>query len=156
MQGISPTFLSKIFPKLEKAGIVEASDGIRGGYRLARSPETITVLDVVDAVEGHKPLFDCQEIRGRCALFAGNPPAWSTSGVCGIHAVMLRAEALMREELAKTTLATLSAGFLTKRLPPTFPAEVKRWFADRQVAREGARVSGLKKRARSRKASDEA
>ena len=36
LQGISPSFLAKIFPKLEKAGIVAASEGIRGGYRLAR------------------------------------------------------------------------------------------------------------------------
>lgn len=33
LQGISPSFLAKIFPKLEKAGIVVASEGVRGGYR---------------------------------------------------------------------------------------------------------------------------
>src|SRR3954468_12135682 len=66
LQGISPSFLAKIFPKLEKAGIVEASEGVRGGYRLARSPEKISVLQVVDAIEGEKPLFDCLEIRRRC------------------------------------------------------------------------------------------
>jgi Rrf2 family protein len=36
LQGISPSFLAKIFPKLEKAGIVTANEGLRGGYRLAR------------------------------------------------------------------------------------------------------------------------
>ena len=63
LQGISPSFLAKIFPKLEKAGIVNAVAGIHGGYRLARAPAKITVLDIVDAIEGDKPLFDCQEIR---------------------------------------------------------------------------------------------
>ncbi|MFL5332079.1 MAG: RrF2 family transcriptional regulator [Geminicoccaceae bacterium] len=86
LQGVSPTFLAKIFSKLEKAGIVEATEGIRGGYGLARPAETISVLDVIDAVEGHKPLFDCQEIRGRCTLFNGKTPSWAISGVCGIHA----------------------------------------------------------------------
>lgn len=46
-------FVAKIFSKLEKADIVEASGGIRGGYRLARPAEDISVLDVTDAVEGN-------------------------------------------------------------------------------------------------------
>ena len=75
LQGLSPSFVAKILPKLEKAGIVCASEGVRGGYRLAADPSEITVLDVVDAIEGNKPLFDCQEIRGRCAVFRGRAPA---------------------------------------------------------------------------------
>ena len=96
LQGISPSFLAKIFPKLEKAGLVMASEGVRGGYRLAKAPEDITFLDIVDAIEGDKPLFDCQEVRGRCAVFGQRPPSWATSGVCAVHAVMLRAEKAMR------------------------------------------------------------
>src|SRR5215475_16133515 len=69
MQGISPSFVAKIFPKLEKAGIVRASEGVRGGYVLARPQDEINFLEIIDAVEGRKPLFECQEIRGRCALF---------------------------------------------------------------------------------------
>jgi Rrf2 family protein len=64
LQGISPTFVAKIFPKLEKAGIVVAVGGVRGGYQLGRPAGEISVLDVVDAIEGGKPLFECQEIRG--------------------------------------------------------------------------------------------
>jgi Rrf2 family protein len=147
MQGVSPAFMKKIFPKLEKAGIVEASGGIRGGYRLARSPAEISVLDVVDAVEGPKSLFDCQEIRGRCALFEGKPPAWSTRGVCGIHAVMIRAENVLREELAKTSLASLAGTVINKIQPAGFSDQVRDWFADRQTAREDARISGMRTRA---------
>ena len=101
-------FVAKIFSKLEKAGIVESSGGIRGGYRLARAPQDITVLDVVDAVEGEKSLFECQEVRGRCALFEDNPPKWASRGVCGIHAVMLNAQKVLRDELSKSSLASLS------------------------------------------------
>lgn len=146
LQGVSPAFLAKIFAKLEKAGIVEASGGIRGGYCLARPIEKISVLDVVDAVEGSKPLFDCQEIRGRCALFESNPPKWATKGVCEIHAVMLRAEKVLRDELSKTTLASLSAGVVEKRMPAGFPGQVRTWFADRQTAREDARITGMRSR----------
>jgi Rrf2 family protein len=140
LQGISPSFLAKIFPKLEKAGIVSATEGIRGGYRLARPPAEITVLDVVDAIEGKKPLFDCQEIRGRCALYGGKQPSWSGNGVCAIHAVMLRAEQSMWDELARTTLADL-AGTVGRKAPPSFSLEVKDWFASRAQARSEAKTA---------------
>lgn len=134
LQGISPSFVAKIFPKLEKAGIVAATQGLRGGYCLARSADRISVLDVVDAIEGEKPLFDCQEIRGRCAMFGGAPPAWSTSSVCAIHAVMLRAEKSMRQELANTTLADLS-GTVSAKAPSGFLIEIQDWLAGRAAAR---------------------
>jgi Rrf2 family protein len=153
MQGVSPTFLAKIFPKLEKAGLVQAVAGVRGGYRLARAPSAISVLDVVDAVEGSKPLFDCQEVRGRCAMFEGAPPRWATTGVCGIHAVMLRAEKSMRAELQRSSLADLAVGVHSKT-PPPFTAEIKVWFEGRVNQRLGAktRVSETKSLARRDKA----
>lgn len=148
MQGVPLPFLKKILSKLEKAGIVEASGGIRGGYRLARPPEKISVLNVVDAVDGHKPLFDCQEIRGRCALFEGKPPAWSMRGVCGIHAVMIRAEKAMREDLAKTSLMSLAGSAPSKA--SDISDQVHDWFADRYAAREDARLAGMRTHASSR------
>lgn len=132
-QGISPSFVAKIFPRLEKAGIVEAAEGVRGGYRLARAPETISVLELVDAIEGRKPLFECQEIRGRCALFDDGAPAWATRGVCSIHAVMLKAENAMREALASESLADI-AGRLQRKAPPAFGMDTRTWF-DRRIAR---------------------
>ena len=115
-QGISPTFVAKIFPKLEKAGIVSASEGVRGGYVLARSPKDISILEIVEAIEGEKPLFDCQEIRGRCFLFSTRPPAWAISGVCAIHAVTVTVNPIERDALPfpdRTTYFTegLSSAF---------------------------------------------
>lgn len=146
LQGVPVAFVAKIFSKLEKAGIVEASGGIRGGYRLAKAPKDISVLDVVDAIDGRKALFDCQEIRGRCALFDNDPPKWANRGVCGIHAVMLNAEQVMRSELAKSSLASLTTGVLGKGVPAGFMNDVKVWFADKQVAREDARIMGMRSR----------
>src|SRR5262249_39920253 len=80
-QNLSPSFLAKIFAKLEKAGIVTATEGVRGGYVLARPAGEISFLEVVDAIEGKKPLFDCQQIRGGCVLFGDSPPGWATRGV---------------------------------------------------------------------------
>jgi Rrf2 family protein len=138
LQGVSTSFVAKIFSKLEKAGIVSALEGLRGGYRLARPADRITVLDVVDAIEGEKPLFDCQEIRERCAAFGGRPPAWATDGVCSIHAVMLRAERIMREELGRTTVADL-AGTVSRKAPADFPVVVHGWLADRLASRKAPR-----------------
>lgn len=138
LQQISPSFLAKIFPKLEKAGIVEASEGVRGGYRLARAPKDISVLQIVDAIEGNKPLFDCLEIRRRCATYGSHPPIWATAGVCAIHAVMLKADQAMRDELAAHSLGDLATTF-TGKAPPEFLANVQDWMADRVKARKPGR-----------------
>jgi Rrf2 family protein len=136
LQGVSPSFLAKIFPRLERAGIVKASEGVRGGYQLARPAAQISLLEVIDAIEGDKPLFDCQEVRGRCALFAEAPPAWATKGVCAIHAAIIRAEKAMRAELAKTSLADIVAATAAKA-PARFEGEVSAWIDARVGARAG-------------------
>lgn len=140
-QNLSPTFLAKIFAKLEKAGIVTATEGVRGGYVLARPAGEISFLEVVDAIEGKKPLFDCQQIRGGCALFGDNPPRWATRGVCSVHAVMLRAEKAMREELAGQSLADLGQAVASKA-PAEFGGEVQTWLGNR--LRERGRRKGRK------------
>lgn len=134
LQGISPSFVAKIFPRLEKAGIVRASEGVAGGYALARPAAQISVLQVVDAIEGNKPLFDCREIRGRCALFGASPPRWSTNGTCSIHAVMLRAEKAMRAELAANSLGDV-ANAVARKAPAVFPREVQAWLDARAADR---------------------
>lgn len=134
LQGISPSFLSKILPKLQKAGIVKASEGVRGGYLLARPAEEITFLQIIDAIEGHKPLFDCQEIRSRCAVFNNEPPNWATSGKCAIHAVMLQAEKAMRDSLSTQTLSVIGSRF-SRTAPESFFNDVNDWIDIRMVER---------------------
>ncbi|MBC2779163.1 Rrf2 family transcriptional regulator [Parasphingopyxis sp. GrpM-11] len=142
-QGVSPSYLAKIFPKLEKAGIVKASEGVRGGYELARAPEDINFLQIVDAIEGRKPLFDCQEIRGRCAAFGELPPTWATRGVCSVHAVMLRAEKAMRETLAGASLRDLTQA-VSRKAPPEFANDVKAWLGERVLRRAGKSSSSAR------------
>jgi Rrf2 family protein len=146
LNGISPSFLAKIFPKLEKAGIVRASEGLRGGYVLGKPARDISFLDVIDAIEGRKPLFDCQEIRGGCALFGKKPPTWSMKGTCAIHAVMLRAEKAMREALAGQSLADVAETF-GRKAPPEFWGSFQQWV-DRKVETR----AGKPKRAAARRA----
>lgn len=139
LQGISPSFVAKIFQKLEKAGIVSASEGVCGGYRLAQAPDAISFLDIVDAVEGNKPLFDCQNIRTRCALFEGATPPWATRGVCAVHAVMLAVEKAMRAELAAHSLADVAATF-GQKAPERFFVDAEDWMAKRLAARSPSRA----------------
>ncbi|MCC2658274.1 MAG: transcriptional regulator [Panacagrimonas sp.] len=73
-------------------------------------------------------------------MFGNRPPEWATSGVCGIHAVMLRAEQSMRRELARTTLADLAGGF-GRKMPAEFPAQVRVWFEGRVGRRIEAKAS---------------
>lgn len=134
MQGVSPSFVAKLFTALKRARLVVATEGAQGGFRLARPAADITVLDVVHALEGDKPLFRCREIRRHCALFDGTPPAWATDGRCSIHAVMLEAETRMKEVLAGHTLATLAAR-VGRKAPRTFATEVVTWFGDRHASR---------------------
>jgi Rrf2 family protein len=140
-QNLSPTFLAKILAKLEKAGILTATGGVRGGYVLARAAEEISFLEVVDAIEGRKPLFDCQDIRGGCALFGETPPDWATRGVCSVHAAILRAEKAMRESLASQSLADLGQA-VARQAPAEFEGEVQAWLGDR--VRERGRGKGRK------------
>ena len=127
LQGVPAEYVAKLFTKLEKAGLVVASEGAGGGFRLARPAAAITVLDVIAAIDGSKTLFECREIRGRCAVFGGDPPAWATRGVCSIHALMLEAETRMREVFAAHNLASLAATVAAKA-PPDFSRVIAAWL----------------------------
>ena len=133
-QGVSPSYVAKLFTQLQKAGIVAAAEGVRGGFRLARPAADITVHDVVQALEGDKPLFRCREIRRNCVLYNDDPPDWATRGVCGIHAVMIEAERRMAEVLKGRTLADL-AGEVGEKVPAKYDRMKRDWFASRRSGR---------------------
>lgn len=130
LQGVPADFLAKIFTKLARAGLVVATEGVRGGFALARPAEAISVLDVVQAIDGDKALFDCREIRSRCAVFDGEAPGWATSGTCGVHAVMLAAQQRMEESLAQESLHNLSQR-VGRKSPASFDAKVVHWLDER-------------------------
>ncbi|MFS2151658.1 MULTISPECIES: RrF2 family transcriptional regulator [unclassified Rhizobium] len=104
--GVSTSYLLKHLQALSGAGILHTVPGPKGGYRLARPAEKITLLDIVLAVEGPAPAFRCNEIRQR----GPNPaPDRFFAKPCNISAAMLKAERVYRAELAKTTIADLGA-----------------------------------------------
>lgn len=104
-QGLPETFLSKVFSKLSKAGIVSSVPGVKGGYRLSKSPEDISFWDVVEAIEGRKPIFQCKNIKDNGYLYREN--CCSAPSFCTINLVMLSAEEKMRDDLRSKSLAWL-------------------------------------------------
>jgi Rrf2 family protein len=134
-QRLPLAFMRKLLTQLEKAGLIEGTEGLRGGWRLRRDPKRISTLEVAEAAEGRSPLFECREIRARCALWPDDArPRAATQGVCEIHAVMLKAEAAMRHELATSSLADIIAKVEAKRSAAAATA-VPAWFADRYAER---------------------
>jgi len=141
LRALPVKFMAGVTTKLNKAGIVVATEGMRGGIRLARPAEEISFYDVVIAVDGQKPLFDCRNVRHACALYGQTPPAWATSGVCGIHAVMLEADARMKDVLKARTLRDM-ADQAAARVPVEFRTETRTWLENRaQTRRRASRQS---------------
>jgi len=77
-QDITPAFLTKILQPLIKAGIVGSQRGVGGGFYLAKSPDQVTLLDVVEAEEGPLHLNLCLESNGACSrdVFCPVHGAW--------------------------------------------------------------------------------
>lgn len=134
LQGVPHDYLAKIFTKLAKAGLVVATEGIRGGFKLARPSQAISVLDIVRAIDGRKAMFECREVRGRCALFEGEAPQWATEGTCAIHATMLTAQKRMEEALSQQTILDLGRQF-GRKAPAGFSTGVSDWMAERRDGR---------------------
>ncbi|WP_225744546.1 Rrf2 family transcriptional regulator [Marinilactibacillus sp. Marseille-P9653] len=93
-QKLSPTYLSKILTKLSKAGLIESTPGVKGGYRLVREPEECSFLDVIQATEGYESLLNCT---------MSHDGKWSQT--CLIERTMSEVEDKMKEELASKTIA---------------------------------------------------
>lgn len=58
---LSFDFLSKTLQTLLKTGIVVSQKGAKGGYRLSRSPDNISVFDIIDSLEDKKAIVECLE-----------------------------------------------------------------------------------------------
>ena len=116
LHDLPPAYLAKHLQATSAAGITESVPGPRGGYRLAKPPTEISLLEVVLAVDGDDRAFRCSEIRKRGPA-AG--PARAYRRPCGIARAMWRAEDAWRAELQDTSIADLVMELLA-----TVPAEV--------------------------------
>jgi len=77
-QNIPPSFLAKIISQLSIAGLLHTSRGARGGVTLAREPGDITLLEVVEAIDGPIQLNECVGNSAACTFDENCPikPVW--------------------------------------------------------------------------------
>lgn len=106
--GLPAAYLGKQLQALTKAGITISVPGKNGGFKLARPADTITMMDVVAAIEGPGDAFRCTEIR-RHGINQSRP-AREFAQPCDIAVIMRQAEVAWRRSLAATTIADIGAG----------------------------------------------
>ena len=97
-KNIPEPFLRKLFKPLVQNNIIHSTRGVAGGVRLAREPEEITVLEVVEALEGPLALNDCLLDDSECEFLSE----------CGMHDVWEEAQAAMAKVLRSKDLTDLT------------------------------------------------
>lgn len=95
---VPPGYMSKVLQSLARAGLVASNPGRTGGFRLARAPEAISVLDVVNAVDTFERIRQC--------------PLGLKShrhGLCPLHRRLDRVAGMVEQAYAETTIAEVVA-----------------------------------------------
>lgn len=88
-------FLPQVMADLARAGLVESVTGRTGGYRLARPAEAVSLLGIIEAVEGESRRQSCVLRGGPCGL----------DGFCDVHDVFFEAQEALLGSLERASLA---------------------------------------------------
>jgi Rrf2 family protein len=97
-QNIPASFLAKIVAQLGAAGLLRATRGVRGGVSLARAPECISLLQVVESIDGPISLNSCVADPSICPL----------SSDCQVRTVWAEAQFALVQKLSMTNFKQLS------------------------------------------------
>lgn len=93
-------FLHKVMPRLVKAGLVRSRRGARGGYRLAKDPKDISLLDIVQAIDGPIYINRCLFDKDDC----------NRDGDCTIRPIFALAQSALHKVLASHRLSDVLNG----------------------------------------------
>jgi len=96
-QHVPPSFLAKIVSQLSVAGVLHTSRGARGGVSLARRPEEISLLEVIEVIDGPISLNECVIDAGVCAY----------REECPVHDIWCEAQGHLVKQLATTSFGAL-------------------------------------------------
>ena len=95
LRGLAREYLAKVFALLVRADLLRPIRGKKGGYILARDPKDITLLQIIEAVEGRQALNLCQHA----------PPQCEHSETCKMRMVWSELQDVFDEKLSSVTLA---------------------------------------------------
>ncbi len=95
--GLEPPTVSKLLKPLAQAGLVEGLRGVHGGYRLARDAQEITLIEIVEAMEGPLAITECSQDHGQCGI----------AHQCGVRANWRLINDVVAEALRGVTLAQM-------------------------------------------------
>jgi FeS assembly SUF system regulator len=95
---VSAPTVSKILKRLVREGLVVSHRGAKGGYSLARPPARISMVEIIDALEGPVGLTECGSSPGLCVQ----------ESLCSIRANWQRINGAVRQALASVTLAEMA------------------------------------------------
>ncbi|MEQ4301663.1 Rrf2 family transcriptional regulator [Plantactinospora sp. B6F1] len=122
---LPPAYLNKQLQALVRAGILTSTSGPRGGFRLARAPEEVSLLDIVAAIEGPEELFRCDQILRKGP---GEHAGVDYRQSCAFAQAMRGAELAWRRELAGKSVADVRAD--VERGQPDAPANTRARIAE--------------------------
>ncbi|TXH70902.1 MAG: SUF system Fe-S cluster assembly regulator [Lysobacteraceae bacterium] len=110
--GLEPPTVAKVLKPLAQAGLVQAFRGTNGGYRLARPAEEISLVDIIEAMEGPLAMTECSVHAGQCDI----------EHSCGARANWRRindvvTDALRAVSLAEMAIPTTGADLSASRRP---------------------------------------
>lgn len=109
----SVPFVAKILQRLVAGRLVVSRRGFEGGFELSRDPRTVSVLDIVTALDGPLRLNECLPGGGGCESLLG----------CAARDVWMRAQAALARVLETETLERLAAASTHHRHRETVPVE---------------------------------
>jgi Rrf2 family protein len=96
-QHVPPSFLAKIVSQLSVAGVLHTSRGARGGVSLARPPSEISLLEVIEVIDGPVALNEC----------VSDPDACAYRDDCPVHDIWCEAQAELLQRLTSTSFGIL-------------------------------------------------
>lgn len=100
-QQISEKYISRLVIALRKAGMIRSVRGVNGGFHIAKKPEDITLLDVIEVMEGPLSIVDCVSTPKHCKL----------SENCAPREVWCKLNDDIRGLMRGTTLADILAAY---------------------------------------------
>lgn len=92
---VPKSFLAKILQRLAKAGLVKSMRGVKGGFQLAEKPSSISLLSVIEAIQGPMAINVCVLDKKSC----------SRSSFCSVHPVWIEIQDTIKKKFSEYTFS---------------------------------------------------